>query len=72
MFPQLTVHEEVLFVHEGKYVTGAGGAKSFEPALYLCERLYGKLITDGKGKGLVIVWELEALPAVIKKWIYEK
>ena len=67
MFPQLTVHEEVLFVHDGKYITGAGGAKSFEPALYLCERLYGKRVADGIGRGLVINWELGAIPAVIKE-----
>ena len=30
MFPQLRVHENVLFVHDGKYITSAGGAKSFE------------------------------------------
>ena len=29
MFPQLDVREDVLFVHDGKYITSAGGAKSF-------------------------------------------
>ncbi|MEQ9442123.1 MAG: hypothetical protein RIG62_23990 [Cyclobacteriaceae bacterium] len=24
MFPQLTVHEDVLFVHDGKFITSAG------------------------------------------------
>ncbi|MEM9719048.1 MAG: DJ-1/PfpI family protein [Bacteroidota bacterium] len=61
MFPQLTVYEEVIFVHDGKYITGAGGARSFEPALYLCERLYGKKVAEGIGRGLVIEWDLEKL-----------
>jgi len=46
MFPQLTVHQDVLFVHDGKFITSAGGAKSFEAALYLCEHLYGKAIAE--------------------------
>ncbi len=39
MFPNLQVKDEVLFVHDSKYITSAGGAKSFEAALYLCELL---------------------------------
>ena len=33
MFPNLDVRKDVLFVHDYKY-TSAGGAKSFEVALY--------------------------------------
>ena len=44
MFPHLKVKDSVLFVHDGKYITSVGGAKSFEAALYLCELLYGKEI----------------------------
>ncbi len=62
MFPQLTVKDSVLFVHDGKYITSAGGAKSFEAALYLCEILYGKEIADSLAKGLVIDWDLEQVP----------
>lgn len=61
MFPNLTIHEDVLFVHDDKYITSAGGAKSFEASLYLCEVLYGKKIADQLAKGLVIDWDLEAL-----------
>ena len=28
-FPQLTVHEDVFFVHDGRFITSAGGARSF-------------------------------------------
>lgn len=61
MFPQLSVHRDVIFVHDGKAITGAGGAKSFEPALYLCELLYGKKAADGIAKGLVIDWDVHGL-----------
>ncbi|UJH66765.1 DJ-1/PfpI family protein [Allomuricauda sp. SCSIO 65647] len=65
MFPQLHVKDSVLFVHDGKYITSAGGAKSFEAALYLCERLYGKEIARSLANGLVIDWNLEEVPSLI-------
>lgn len=65
MFPQLKVHENVLFVHDGKFITSAGGAKSFEAALYLCEYLYGKSIAKSLAKGLVIEWDLSSVPHVV-------
>ncbi|MBS9461628.1 DJ-1/PfpI family protein [Flagellimonas sp. 389] len=65
MFPKLKVKDSVLFVHDGKYITSAGGAKSFEAALYLCEHLYGKEIAASLAKGLVIDWDLEEIPRFI-------
>ena len=65
MFPKLDIRKEVLFVHDGKYITSAGGAKSFEAALYLCEHLYGKEIAQSLGAGLVIDWNLESVPHLI-------
>ena len=65
MFPQLRVKDSVLFVHDGKYITSAGGAKSFEAALYLCEHLYGKEIAESLAGGLVIDWNLKEVPKVI-------
>ena len=59
MFPHLDVREDVLFVHDGKYITSAGGAKSFEAALYLAEVLYGDSIARSLAGGLVINWNLE-------------
>ena len=64
MFPNLEVKDSVLFVHDGKYITSAGGAKSFEAALYLCEHLYGKEIAESLAGGLVIDWKLENVPRV--------
>lgn len=65
MFPSLKVADNVLFVHDGKYITSAGGAKSFEAALYLCEHLYGKEVADALAKGLVIDWNLQETPHLI-------
>lgn len=57
-FPQLTVHEGLSFVHDRRSITSAGGAKSYDAALYLVELLYGKKAAEGIGKGLVIDWDL--------------
>lgn len=65
MFPHLDIRKDVLFVHDGKYITSAGGAKSFEAALYLCEYLYGPEIARSLAGGLVIDWKLEEVPRVI-------
>ncbi len=67
MFPDLDIRKEVLFVHDGKYITSAGGAKSFEAALYLCEFLYGKEIAQSLAKGLVIDWNLDKVPHLVIK-----
>ncbi|MFV1447711.1 DJ-1/PfpI family protein [Maribacter sp. HS] len=64
MFPKIDIKDNVLFVHDGKYITSAGGAKSFEAALYLCEILYGKDIAKSLAKGLVIDWKLEDVPHI--------
>jgi len=67
MFPDLDIRKEVLFVHDGKYITSAGGAKSFEAALYLCEHLYGAAVARRLAGGLVIDWDLEEIPHLIVK-----
>lgn len=65
MFPELDVRKELLFVHDGKYITSAGGAKSFEAALYLCEYLYGKEIAQSLAGGLVIDWDVNEVPHLV-------
>ncbi len=61
MFPHLDVRDSVLFVHDGKFITSAGGAKSFEAALYLTEIMYGKKVAQQLAGGLVIDWNLEEI-----------
>lgn len=72
MFPHLDIRQDVLFVHDGKYITSAGGAKSFEAALYLAEILYGKKIARSLAGGLVIDWKMEEVPKVIIKKTLQK
>lgn len=57
-FPELTVHENVSFVHHDNLLTSAGGAKSYDVALYLIHHLYGDKVAKGVGKGLVIDWDV--------------
>lgn len=64
MFPNIKVHRDVSFVHDGKAITSAGGAKSYDPAMYLVELLYGKKAADGIAKGMVIDWDLSK----VKHW----
>ena len=64
-FPHLTIHKDVLFVHDGKFITSAGGAKSFEAALYLCEIMYGAEVARRLAKGLVIDWDLKQVPHIV-------
>ena len=66
-FPKNNILDKVWFVHDGKYITSAGGARSFEAALYLVQLLYGKKAADGVAKGLVIDWDINKVPFVIAK-----
>jgi transcriptional regulator GlxA family with amidase domain len=63
-FPELTVHAGVSFVHDGRAITSAGGAKSYDPAMYLCEVLFGVDVARGIGGGLVIDWDATEIPHV--------
>lgn len=66
-YSSLDIKKNVLFVHDGKYITSAGGAKSFEAALYLCEYLYGKKIAQSLAGGLVIDWNVDDVPHIVVK-----
>lgn len=57
-FPSLKVHDNVSFVHHSKLLTSAGGAKSYDVALYLVHHLYGDQVAKGVGRGLVIDWDV--------------
>lgn len=60
-FPGLEVRENVSFVHDRKLITSAGGARSYDPALYLCELLYGREVALAVARGLVIDWDLSGI-----------
>ncbi len=63
-FPGLEVLEDVSFVHDGRCITSAGGAKSYDAALYLCELLYGQEAAEGIARGLVIDWDVATVKHV--------
>ena len=56
-YPQVNVLDGVSFVHDGPLITSAGGALSFDPAMYLSELLYGTKAARGIGRGLCIDWD---------------
>jgi transcriptional regulator GlxA family with amidase domain len=64
-FPQLKVHEKVSFVKDRHMITSAGGARSYEAALFLTQLLYGKEVAEAIAHGLVIDWNVSAVPAVV-------
>ncbi len=65
MFPAVQVHRDVSFVHDGRIITSAGGAKSFDAALYLNEVYYGTDASRATAGGLCLPWELDAIEHLI-------
>jgi transcriptional regulator GlxA family with amidase domain len=57
MFPQIQTQENFSFVHDGKYLTSQGGAKSYDVAMYLVDLLYGEQVASGVGQGLILPWK---------------
>ena len=64
-FPELDIRKNVWFVHDQNVITSAGGARSFEAAMYLCDVLYGPEITQSLAGGLVLDYELDKYPHLI-------
>lgn len=67
MFPLLDLKRGVSFVHDGAALTSEGGAKSYDPAMYLIDHLYGEKAAQGIGRGLLIPWPptADTLPALV-------
>jgi len=67
MFPELDLRRGVSLVHDGPAITSEGGAKSYDPAMYLVDHLYGEKVAQGVGRGLIISWPptAEEMPAVV-------
>ncbi len=62
LFPKVEVRDEYRLVVDGKFITSVGGGMSYEPALWLIERLYGKESADATAKGLVWPWDSATMP----------
>ena len=55
-FPEHDLRVNVSFVHSGRAITSQGGAQSFDAAMYLVDRLYGREVAQRIGRGLLIEW----------------
>lgn len=56
LFPGVDLRINVSFVDAGKIITSQGGARSYEAAMHLVDRLYGRPVAEGIGKGLLVPW----------------
>lgn len=56
MFPKVDLRINVSFVDAGKILTSQGGARSFDVAMHLVDKLYGTRVAQGIGQGLLIPW----------------
>lgn len=67
MFPKVDVHRQVNFVADGKFITSVGGALSYEPALYLVEKIYSREHARQTAEGMVIKWDLDNIPHLVAR-----
>ena len=65
MFPRVKVRFDMNFVQDGKFITSVGGARSYEPALFLVERLYSTEHAKRTAQGLVLDWDLAKIPHIV-------
>ncbi len=65
MFPKVDVKYDVNFVVDGKFVTSVGGALSYEPALFLLEKIYSRENARLTARGLVLDWQLSKVPHLV-------
>lgn len=56
MFPKVELRVNVSFVDAGKFLASQGGARSYDVAMYLVDKLYGQKVAQGIGQGLLIPW----------------
>lgn len=61
MFPGLPLRRDPSFVHDGKFLTSQGGAKSYDVAMYLIDHLYGEDIAQRVGRGLILEWPSDSI-----------
>jgi transcriptional regulator GlxA family with amidase domain len=61
-FARVKLVRDVIFVDAGRSLTSVGGARSFDVALWLVERLYGVKAARGIGRGLVLDWDAARVP----------
>ena len=60
-YPHIPVVEDVSFVVDENTITGVGGARSYDPAFYLVETLFGADVAKGVANGLAVTWQRDAV-----------
>ncbi|NMM46937.1 DJ-1/PfpI family protein [Marinigracilibium pacificum] len=65
-YPEIECLDTVSFVHDNNIITSVGGVKSYDAALYLCEILFGAEKAKNIASGLVINWNKDDIPHIIK------
>jgi transcriptional regulator GlxA family with amidase domain len=53
-FPEVSLDPDVLYVDEGRVLTGAGGAAGIDLCLYYLRREYGAKVANSVARGLVV------------------
>ena len=51
VFPQVDLRINVSFVDSGKILTSQGGARSYDVAMHLVDKLYGTRVAAGRRQG---------------------
>ena len=65
MFTDVTVRFDSRLVVHDKFISSVGGAMSYEPALYLVQRLYGVEHAVKTAEGIALDWDLTAVPHTV-------
>lgn len=64
-FSKVDLRYDANFVVDDKFITSVGGALSYEPALYLVERLYSRDSAVKTAEGMVLDWEPSGIPHIV-------
>jgi len=58
-FPRIDLRINVSFVRDRKMLTSEGGVRSYDVAMHLVDHLYGEVVAERVGAGLLIPWPPE-------------
>ncbi|NNE34702.1 MAG: glutamine amidotransferase [Rhodothermales bacterium] len=64
-YPDVDLRYDANFVVDGKFVTSVGGALSYEPALYLVDRIYSWKAAAKTAEGMVLGWDPSSIPHIV-------
>ena len=71
-YPSIDVRFDQEFVVDGKFITSVGGAKSYDPALYLVETLMSREAAVKTAEGMVLDWNLSVVPHLVQSGVHAK